>query len=121
MIAQNSPAAAVATMVLMKASAANLLASRLEPALKPNQPTHSSAGADHGHGQRVRRHRLGLVAGALADHEAADQAGDARVDVHDGAAREIERAQAPQKPWSLGRPAVKSGPGQYQTMCAIGK
>jgi hypothetical protein len=29
-------------MVLMKASAANLLASRLEPALKPNQPTHSS-------------------------------------------------------------------------------
>ena len=42
MIAHIAPAAAVATMVLMKASEANLLASRLEPALKPNQPTQSS-------------------------------------------------------------------------------
>ena len=35
-------AAAAATMVLTKASAAMPLASRFEPALKPNQPTHSS-------------------------------------------------------------------------------
>ncbi len=40
---QASAAAAGATMVLRKASAATPLASRLEPALKPNQPTHSSA------------------------------------------------------------------------------
>jgi len=39
---QASTAAAVATSVLMKASAAPEVASRLEPALKPNQPTHSS-------------------------------------------------------------------------------
>ena len=39
---QASVAAAVATTVLMKARAAMPLASRLEPALKPNQPTHSS-------------------------------------------------------------------------------
>ena len=39
---QASAAAAVASSVLTKASAATPLASRLEPALKPNQPTHSS-------------------------------------------------------------------------------
>ena len=37
---QDRAAAAVATMVLTKASAVVPLASRLEPALKPNQPTH---------------------------------------------------------------------------------
>ncbi|MCY1539735.1 hypothetical protein D9M68_753350 [compost metagenome] len=39
---QASTAAAVASRVLMKARPAPPLASRLEPALKPNQPTHSS-------------------------------------------------------------------------------
>ena len=39
---QDSTAAAVATRVLMKARAAKPLASSAEPALKPNQPTHSS-------------------------------------------------------------------------------
>ena len=39
---QATAAAAVATKVLMKASAATPFASRLEPALKPNQPIHSS-------------------------------------------------------------------------------
>ena len=40
---QASAAAAVATKVLIMASAAVPLASSAEPALKPNQPTHSSA------------------------------------------------------------------------------
>ncbi len=40
---QASTAAAVAARVFMKASAAKPLASSAEPALKPNQPTHSSA------------------------------------------------------------------------------
>src|SRR3954468_4286499 len=39
---QEKPAAAVATKVLMNATAVTPLASRLDPALKPNQPTHSS-------------------------------------------------------------------------------
>src|SRR3954451_11376135 len=39
---QESAAAAVATIVLTNASAVPPLASRFEPALKPNQPTHSS-------------------------------------------------------------------------------
>src|SRR6478752_1022026 len=37
---QDTAAAAVATNVLTKASAVVPFASRLEPALKPNQPTH---------------------------------------------------------------------------------
>src|SRR5262245_10701670 len=40
---QESTAQAVARKVLMKASAAEVLASRADPALNPNQPTHSSA------------------------------------------------------------------------------
>src|SRR6476469_4962014 len=40
---QDSVAAAVASSVLANARAAMPLASRLEPALKPNQPTHSIA------------------------------------------------------------------------------
>ena len=39
---QDSTAAAVATSVLMNARAAVSPASSAEPALKPNQPTHSS-------------------------------------------------------------------------------
>ena len=39
---QDMVAAAVATRVLTKASAVTPLASRFEPALNPNQPTHNS-------------------------------------------------------------------------------
>ena len=41
-ISQEKAAAQVATIVLTKARAVAPLDSRLEPALKPNQPTHSS-------------------------------------------------------------------------------
>ena len=51
------------------------------------------AGADQGEDEVVRRHRLLAVAGALADHQAGDEAGDAGVDVDDGAAREVEHAR----------------------------
>ena len=77
------------------------------------------------------------VADALADHQAADQAGDAGIDVDDGAAGEVERAplKQPASPVASGCFAAvlasvrlasfggmeKSGPAQYQTMCAIGK
>src|SRR3546814_11036889 len=53
--------------------------------------TPQKAGADQGHGQRVRRHDVLLITGALADDEAADQRRDAGVDMDHGAAREIER------------------------------
>jgi hypothetical protein len=51
-----------------------------------------SAATGDGERQVVRRHVLGAVADALAEHERAHEAGDAGVDVHDGAAGEIERA-----------------------------
>ena len=48
--------------------------------------------ADHGHADVMREHRLGVVPAPLADHERGNQSRDGRVDVHHGAAREVERA-----------------------------
>ena len=57
------------------------------------EPAHpQQGGADHGHGQRVRSHQLLAVAGALADDEGADKAGDTGIDVHHRAACEVQRA-----------------------------
>ena len=119
-------------------------ASRAEPALKPNQPTHSSAAPT-----QVRVTLCGVIgswriAEALAEHQGADQGGDARVDVHHRAAGEVEGAPLEDEAGiglhggerlfglGLGRPAAASatflaasarasGPAQYQTICAIGK
>ena len=65
--------------------------------MKPNQPTHSSDVPIRVSDQVVRRHRLVAEADPLAEHEAADQAGDAGVDVHDRAAGEVEHAVAEQE------------------------
>ena len=43
----------------------------------------------------MRTHRLDLVAFAFAEDQRANQSGDARVDVNHGAARKVERAEAP--------------------------
>ncbi len=96
----------------MKATAVTPFASRLDPALKPNQPTHSRHGADIGHRQRVRCDQLRLVADTLAQNEAAHQAGNAGVDVDDRAAGEVERALAEQEPViaRIGRQEVGAGP-----------
>ena len=48
--------------------------------------------ADHHDRQVVRRHGRLAVADALAREERPDDAGDAGIDVHDRAAREVERA-----------------------------
>ena len=92
----DSTAAAVASSVLMNASAAVSPASSADPALNPNQPTHSSDAPIIVNVQVVRRHRFLAVADALADHVSAHQAGDAGVDVHHRAAREVERALLPE-------------------------
>ena len=110
-ISQASTAPAVAIMVLKKASVAFSLAARAEPALKPNQPTHSSAAPTKVMG-RVRLHGFAAVAHALADHIGADQAGHAGVDVHHRAAGEVQRARA------LSRPGAVSDANQ--TMWAMG-
>ena len=125
---RRSAAAAVASSVLMNTSAAKPFASRFEPTLKPNQPTHSSEAPIMVNGSVVRRHRLLAVADALADQQAADQAGDAGVDVHHRAAGEVERALLEEEAGACASAAsaaaasvYASGPAQNQTMCAIGR
>ncbi len=91
--AQAMIAPAVAVKVLIIASAAPPLASRFEPALKPNQPTHSIDAPT-----MVKVMLCGAMMSlpkpiALADHDRADQAGDAGIDVNDRAAGEVERAE----------------------------
>ena len=73
-------------------SAVRPLASRLEPALKPIPAEEEEAGAGQHEGQVVRRHQVLAVAHALAEHDGADEAGDTGVDVHDGAAGEVDGA-----------------------------
>ena len=57
---------------------------------EPAEP--QDAGADQRQRQRVRRHRVLRPAASPAEHEDRGQRGDAGVDVHDGAAGEVERA-----------------------------
>jgi hypothetical protein len=79
MTTQPMAAAAAANWVLTKALVASGPAFSALPALKPNQPTHSRAGADEAEHHGVGRHILLRVAGALAQIEGADQGGDAAV------------------------------------------
>ena len=58
---------------------------------EPADPQHR--GADHGQRHGMRRHVVLAVADALADQDAADQAGDAGIDVDDRAAGEVDRAE----------------------------
>ena len=99
---QATTAAAVARKVLMKARPATRSASSAEPALKPNQPTHSSEAPTMVSVRRVRRHRFTAVADALADHVSTDETGDAGIDVDHGTAGEVERALLPE-PAGVGR------------------
>src|SRR5439155_26392799 len=54
--------------------------------------------AEHGHRRVVRFDRLEAVAATAAEDERRDERGDATRDVHDRAAREVERAETPQPP-----------------------
>src|ERR1700753_1433079 len=77
---QPSAAAAVAICVAAAAMPALTFAVTAEPALKPNQPTHIS----------------GAETDALTEHKAGDKRRGARVQMHDGAASVIKRAQRTQ-------------------------
>ena len=75
--------------------------------MKPNQPTHSSEAPITESIELCGAMYVLPVADALADHQRADQAGDAGIDVNDRAAGEVERAEAEIRPWigrKLGRP-----------------
>ena len=115
-VIQARPAAAGATMVLRSASAAPPVASRFDPALKPNQPTQSRHGADECQRQRMGREEIAAVTHALSDQQRTDEAGDARVDVHHRAAGEIECAELEQiafgEPHHVGDRQVHEGQPQ---------
>ena len=59
---------------------------------KPANP--QQRGADHRHGERMRRKRFLAIADALADDQRANETGDAGVDMHHRAAGEVQRADA---------------------------
>ena len=86
---QVNAAIAVAIWVTVMAMPACMSAVTAEPALKPNQPTHSSDAP-----MKVRTTlwaRTGVL--ALAEHEARNKPGDAGVDVNDCAAGEVEHLE----------------------------
>src|SRR5262249_20370736 len=98
MRAHVSPVTAAAVWVVTKALAASPLAPRALPALKPNQPNHSSdpprsvmgtlcGGKLVGGGAARRPPR---VAAPTSHHDRSDERGDAGADVDDCAPREIE-------------------------------
>ena len=83
------PAVAVAIWVTAIAMPACMPAVTAEPALKPNQPTHSSEAPIMV--STMLWARSGVL--ALAEHDRGHQAGDAGVDVHHGAAGEVEHVE----------------------------
>ena len=88
-------AAAAAMLVTMKALAARPLAATAEPALKPNQPNHRRPAP-----RTVIGTSCGSIRSPLATRrpmqQRDDEGGDARADVDDGAAGEVERAELEQ-------------------------
>ena len=93
--AQPMAAAAAAKWVATKALVARLPALSALPALKPNQPTHSRQAPMKLSTTLCGGMGSSRITKALAEIERADQGRDARGDVHDGAAGEIERREAP--------------------------
>ena len=88
-IIQVKPAVAVAMWVTSMAMPACRPAVTAEPALKPNQPTHSSEAP-------IKVSTMlwaGPVSLRLPSISAAHQAGGARIDMHHGAAGEIEHVE----------------------------
>jgi hypothetical protein len=88
---QDRVAAAVASTVLMKARPARRwLPGRAGVEAEPAHP--QQRGTHHGQRQAVRRHGFLAVADALAHQVGTHQTGHTGVDVHHGAAGEVQRA-----------------------------
>src|SRR6185436_14702466 len=140
----DSAAAAVATNELIIASGAPPVASRLEPALKPNQPTHSSAAPT-----MVRTSECGGISSLPKPVRLPTQSAPTRPAMPELMCTTVPPAKsmAPQMNTLPASPmtssslacaaflaassvaaasafaaaSIASGPAQYQTMCAIGK
>ena len=97
-MSQPSIAADAATNVLRNACAATPLAASADPALNPNQPNHRMPVPSKRERKRVGRHRLARPAAAPSEQQHERERAGARVDVHDRAAGEVERAPLGQPP-----------------------
>jgi len=84
-------AAAVATKELVMASGSAATGFEVRSGVEAEPAHPEQRGADHGHRSAKRSHQVLAVAGPLADQQRADQTRDAGVDVHHGAAREVDR------------------------------
>ena len=73
---------------------------------EPAEP--EQARAQHRHRQVVRLHLLLAQADPVAEHRRRDQRRDAGGDVHDGAAREVERAELAQPAARRPRPSARA-------------
>ena len=93
---QLSMAAAAAMWVLMSACAAMPLAASADPALKPNQPNQRMPVPSRVSGSECGGDRVFRPPAPTAEHEHRGERGDSRVDVHDGAAGEVEGAATEQ-------------------------
>src|SRR3954466_3424406 len=141
---QDSAAAAVVTNELIIASGAPPVASRLEPALKPNQPTHSSAAPT-----MVRTIECGGINSLPKPTRLPTTSAPTKpampalmcTTVPPAKSMAPQRNTQPASPvaassaaWAaslalgsaaaasaLAAASIASGPPQYQTMCAIGK
>ena len=106
---QARAAAAVAIWVAAAAMPAWTLEVDRRAGVEAEPADPQQRGADDAVGQVVRGHVLGAQALALAEHQGGDQARGAGVQVHDGAAGEVERAHAspsqppPQTQWAIGQ------------------
>ena len=84
-------AAAAAVLVTTNALAARPPADQRRAGVEAEPAEPQQAGAQHGHRHVMRLHAL-AAHGAAADEDRHDQGRDARADVDDGAAGEVERA-----------------------------
>ena len=106
---QARAAAAAAVLVVMKAWAASPLAASALPALNPNQPNQSRLAPITVNGRLCGGIGWWPIPSALADDEGRRERGDARGDVHDGAAREVQRAQVARASRPCPRPSARAG------------
>ena len=100
---QTTSVPAGASIVAVKARAADGVAARALPALKPNQPNQSRPAPSSVNGTLCGSSDDFWIVAPPADADRGHERGDARVDVDDGAAGEVERAH-------LGQPSAAPDP-----------
>ena len=113
------PPAAAAKCVAAKAQVANRPAAKALPALKPNQPTHSIAGARAVYVRLCGGIGSLAVTQASAQQQGANQGRHARTNVDHRSAGKVQRRRRPKtrphggcRSWSIPPPQIQWASGQ---------